>query len=61
MPIDQFDDFYESDDLVIIVFGVLTGLTYSSVSPRAGLAVATSLLLLVKTQCYIQLLDSLFY
>jgi hypothetical protein len=33
--------------LVIIVFGVLTGLTsltYSSVSPKAGLAVATSLL-----------------
>jgi len=35
--------------LVIIVFGGLTGLTYGSVSPKAGLAVATSPLLLVKT------------
>jgi len=38
--------------LVIIVFGVLTGLTYSSVSPKAGLAVATLPSPLVKTQCY---------
>jgi hypothetical protein len=47
--------------LVILVFGVLTGLTYSPVSPKAGLAIATSPSPLVKTQCFIQLLDSLFY
>jgi len=84
MQIGQFDDFYETDYLVIIAFGVLTGLTYSSVSPKAGLAVATSqnpmlyttigqsILLETAfpaeidvatpiTQCFIQLLDSLFY
>jgi hypothetical protein len=47
--------------LVIIAFCVLTGLTYGLVSPKAGLAVATSPSPLVKTHCFIQLLDSLFY
>jgi hypothetical protein len=38
MQIGQFDLMIP----VITVFGVLTGLTYGSVSPKAGLAVATS-------------------
>jgi hypothetical protein len=85
-PIRRF--FMKLTILVIIVFGVLTGLTYGSVSPKAGLAVATSPSPLVNpmlyttigqsilletaflaridvdtliTQCFIQLLDSLFY